>query len=65
MSMPITIHQCSTCKFWYWDHTEIGDCRRYPPSMRAGTKVDGFPKSFGDYWCGEYKQCHEEEDDNG
>jgi hypothetical protein len=58
---------CSGCRWWHYHPTEgterdsdeaVGFCRRFPPTRRENG-VGAWPITFGNDWCGEYKEKSE------
>lgn len=46
------------------DEIEEGHCMRLPPRPHADGDYDqGYPKAYGNKWCGEYFPIHETKDD--
>lgn len=56
---------CENCKFAIFEPQKPGYCRRNPPVIIPFNKeesklgslevVSKFPRTYLDYWCGEYK----------
>ena len=55
--------RCETCRCWrqHTDDHDLGDCRRFPPTLpgmtlQSGRKTVAFPELARNGWCGEWRK---------
>ena len=47
--------QCNNCRHWQGrrDHDHVGECWRFPPTMRVNAREIGKTNEWA--WCGEWE----------
>jgi len=48
---------CKTCRFFIEHENDVGECRRFPPTVVMQQNHETrtvFPRVYENYWCGEH-----------
>jgi hypothetical protein len=52
MFPPLSEQHCSSCRYFFPDQHDLGQCRRNPPQI--GPRGEQWPTVAADDWCGEW-----------